>query len=267
MDKQMDLSHQQAFELLQRSIDGPLSAGERAHLEGHLEVCVECQKDASLHRRLKEEALEHIPTALPSGKEIKKTIQETQRRYGRWRMLNRLFISPARAAAWAAVGVTFVLAVILIFGLAPNRNQTGSVAVTRIIKEPMVEVVEVTPVFDAEAEKKAVVAAMDEMCDALAEEDQEKFLSRVHPDWTSFDSYITDQTLSTRSDILNPGWGKMEWNFFDYDVVVTPELAVMKGFVTVKGLPNPEFVVYHTAVFKKEDDEWLMIHGHISQIQ
>jgi hypothetical protein len=202
-------------------------------------------------------------------------------------MLSRFFINPVRFVAWAAVAVAFVLAVILLFDIAPQRNQTGSPEVTLVVEEPMVEQIEVTRVvketvveqvevtrvvnegytFDAEAEKEAVVATMDEMNDALAEADHEAFLSRVHPNWTSFDSYVTSQKLSTRNDIINADWGVMEWDFFDYDVVVTPELAVMKGFVTVQGPPNPEFVVYHTAVFKKEDGQWLMIHGHISEIQ
>jgi ketosteroid isomerase-like protein len=196
-------------------------------------------------------------------------------------MFNRLFISPVRVIAWAAVAVAFVLAVILLFDIAPQRNQTGSSEVTRIVKEPMVgqievtrvvretviQQVEVTPIFDAEAEKRAVVAAMDEMTDALAEADHETFLSRVHPDWTSFDSYVANQNLRTRRDIPDPRAGVLEWNFTDYDVVVTPELAVMKGHVTVHIPQNPEFFVYQTAVFKKEDGEWLMIHGHVSEIQ
>ena len=276
----MDLSHRKTFELLQRSIDGPLSPGERVNLERHLKVCAECQTYATLHHRLENEALEHGPTALPPTSDIERTILETQKHFRRWRMFNRLFISPVRVIAWAAVAVAFVLAVILLFDIAPQRNQTGSSEVTRIVKEPMVgqievtrvvretvvEVVEVTPVFDAEAEKEAVVAAMDEMTDALAKEDIEAFLGRVHTDWTSFDSYVSDQHLRTRKDII-PDMGAIEWHFYDYDVVVTPELAVMKGYVTVQGLPNPEFDVYHTAVFKKEDGQWLMIHGHISEIQ
>jgi ketosteroid isomerase-like protein len=283
----MDLSHRKAFELQQRSIDGSLSTGERAKLERHLAICAKCRTDATLIRRLKVEALEHRPTALPSKTEIERTILETQKHYRRWRMLNRLFISPIRVVAWASVAVAFVLALIWLFDIAPQRNQTGSVAVTRIVKEPMVEQVEVTRViketvveqvevtrvvnegytFDAEAEKRAVVAAMDEMTDALAEADHETFLSRVHPDWTSFDSYVANQNLRTRRDIPDPRAGVLEWNFTDYDVVVTPELAVVKGHVTVHIPQNPEFFVYQTAVFKKEDGEWLMIHGHVSEIQ
>ena len=261
----MDLSHRKAFELLQRSIDGPLSAGERADLERHVAICAACRTDATLYRRLEDEASKHQTMALPPKNEIERTILETQKHFRRWRMLNRLFISPARAAAWAAVAVAFVLAIILLFDFAPQRNQTGSSEVTRIVKEPLVgqievtrvvketvvKVVEVTPVFDAEAEKEAVVAAMDEMCDALAEADQEAFLRRVHTDWTSFGSYVVSQNLSARKDIIDPDWGVMKWDFHDYDVIVTPELAVMKGYVTVQGPPNPEFEVYHTAVFKK----------------
>ena len=146
---EMDLTHRKAFELLQRSMDGPLGDRERAILDDHLATCAECQTVAALQRRLEKESLAHRPPTVPSREEIEQAIRNTQTHHRRRHMLKQLF-SPIRAVAWAGAAVALVVAVVWIFDIAPREKEQTDVSSG--VKETVVEPVEVTPV-----EKEAII--------------------------------------------------------------------------------------------------------------
>ena len=181
-------------------------------------------------------------------------------------MFNRLFISPVRLVAWAGVAVAFVLALIWLFVIAPQRNQTGSSEVTRIVNEPVVEQVEVTRVvkesdtFDAEAEKAAVVAVSIGIDDNHTSADREAVLAAFHEDLTGFYSNPDDWGSWTYQDLLGPDWLTEPWKAWwdDYQVLVSPELAVIKGTRS----NQDGYRTLYTSVFKKEDGQWKLIHTH-----
>ena len=50
----MNLSHRDAFALIQQAVDGPLSQVARTELDRHLADCPQCQADAALFRGLKD---------------------------------------------------------------------------------------------------------------------------------------------------------------------------------------------------------------------
>ena len=172
---EMNLSHRQAFELLQRSIDGPLDAGERSELESHLASCAECQTNAALGGQLEEQALAHRPKALPSRKEIERTIRKTQKHHRRWRMINRLFISPVRTVVSAAVAVALVVAVIWIFDMVRQQNQTGPSEVSLVEEETIVEQVEVIAVTHVHKKLSQVAFA------------PKLFKTETHQTWNAID--------------------------------------------------------------------------------
>jgi ketosteroid isomerase-like protein len=153
----------------------------------------------------------------------------------------------------------------------PRQPQTGTsvgeaTEVIKVEKETVVETVIVTAtpqVFDIEAEREAVLAEYDAQVDAMAAADWAAVLEYTHKDASFFYTYSDIQGDNTRSgiDLDRPS---MLWHATDQDVIVTPELAVVKSLVTMQIPPGPEAKVYHTAVYKKEDGQWYMIHSHES---
>jgi ketosteroid isomerase-like protein len=114
--------------------------------------------------------------------------------------------------------------------------------------------------FDAEAEKKAVVAASVGIDDDLAHADREAVLAAFHDDLTFFNSYPEEWFSWTHEDI-GLDWFTQPFTGFwnDYKVLVSPDLAVIKGTRTDGGLDG-----FATAVFQKEDGQWKLIHSHLS---
>jgi ketosteroid isomerase-like protein len=50
----------------------------------------------------------------------------------------------------------------------------------------------------------------------------------------------------------------------DYEVLVSPDLAVIKGNKTREHPQYGSVNVFQTSVFKKEDGQWKLIHSHQS---
>jgi hypothetical protein len=221
--------------------------------------------------------LQHRAAVLPAQKEIERTIRETKKHYRRWRMFTRLFISPFRTAAWAAVAIALVLAVIWIFDIAPRQNQTGSPDAPSEVKEILVDqvevtrevevtrMVEVTPVFDAEAEKEVVVAASRKGDDYAAVGDRDAVIAGFHEDLMAF--YVDPDGWGTWTyqDVLdNPDWltepGSRAWFEDAYTVLVSSDLAAIFGFRNDQDGDRH----FRTLVFKKDDGQWKLIHSHAS---
>jgi ketosteroid isomerase-like protein len=269
----MDLSHRKAFELLQRSLDGRLDAGERAELERHLATCAQCQTDATLYRRLQQAAHAYRPAVMPSQDEIQRTIRETQAHHRRRRMFKRLS-SPMRAGALVGAAAAFVLAVVWIFNTLPRQPQTGTsvgkaTEVIKVEKETVVETVIVTAtpqVFDIEAEREAVIAASEAVNDAFSTADLEALGRLYLEDASGFVTYEHLQERLKRQDILIP-FEPFSPTWDDYDVIIATDLAVIKGEMTWKTPGNPPLRLYATEVFKKVDGQWKVIHTHSSYMQ
>ena len=124
----MNLSHRKAFELFQKSVDGQLSAHERAKLDRHLATCTECQAFVALYHQLKKQAPAYGPIAAPSRQDIQQTIQKTQARFKRRQMFKR-FLNPVQAAVGATIAVALTLALVWIFDFPdhePSQTQTGA---------------------------------------------------------------------------------------------------------------------------------------------
>jgi hypothetical protein len=117
--------------------------------------------------------------------------------------------------------------------------------------------------FDAEAEKEAVLSAEKETADMWANVDLQAFDRLVHKDWYAFVTLDGFQGVITYDDIAD-GWSPAEMQWDDYEVFVSPDLAVIKGIVTweTSGLPPEQRFI--TSVFKKEDEQWKWIHIHNS---
>lgn len=132
----MNLSHHKASELYQKSVDGQLSAKQRAQLDRHLSTCAECQAHAALHLELQDQALAPCPYPAPSRTAIQQTIQKSQTRFRRKQMSLRI-INPIQATAWAGAVVALILAVVWIFdNVAPQPNTATPLAASTQPTEP-----------------------------------------------------------------------------------------------------------------------------------
>jgi hypothetical protein len=181
-------------------------------------------------------------------------------------MFNRLFISPTRAAIWAGVAVAFTLAVILLFDVAPQRNQTGSVAVTRIIKEPMVEVVEVTPVFDAEAEKEALESLTQAYSDAFEIQNVQVHKDIEDDDFKLFGGNFNWQGVLTAEDTSHePGAVGTEISVDSREWFIGPQLAVSRSHETLVWPDKSVHKNLFTMVWHKKGGQWYLVHTHMSE--
>ncbi len=104
----MNMSHYKAFELFQKSIDGLLSAEERAMLNQHLATCVECRTDVALYRKL--EARARHPIVAVSRQDVQQAIHKTRAHFVKRRALKRL-LSPFQTLAWVGAAVALTVAV------------------------------------------------------------------------------------------------------------------------------------------------------------
>jgi hypothetical protein len=114
----MNISHYQAFELFQKSIDGPLSAQERANLDQHLATCAECRADVALYRKLETQVRSRHPIVAVSRQDVQQAIHKTRAHFQRRRALKRL-LNPLQALAWA--GATAALTVAVIWTLVSQQ--------------------------------------------------------------------------------------------------------------------------------------------------
>jgi hypothetical protein len=122
--------------------------------------------------------------------------------------------------------------------------------------------VEVTPIFDAEAETEAVMSVVQAMFDAFAVPDGVALRALFHGDYEDFSIWPNAQYRSTSGD-FNPDMlvsTIMHWD--DHSVIVTPDLAVIKGLLTHTTDNTGTNQFYQTFVLIKEDGEWKFIHGH-----
>jgi ketosteroid isomerase-like protein len=119
--------------------------------------------------------------------------------------------------------------------------------------------------FDAQAEEETVVAVSIGLDESITKGDREAVLAALHDDWVGFDSY-PDLYVSTSLQDLGPDEFtepfEMRWD--DYEVFVSPDLAVIRGDRTHIDPTYGPLDVFGTAVFKKEDGQWKLIHGHLS---
>jgi hypothetical protein len=120
----MNLSHRKAFELYQKSIDGHLSAEERARLDHHLATCAECRGYVTLYRQLKAGSLARGPVATPARRDVQQAIRQTRTRFKKRQMLRRLF-SPVWTAAWVGVVVALAMVVTWMLKIPDPQPQTG----------------------------------------------------------------------------------------------------------------------------------------------
>lgn len=102
--------------------------------------------------------------------------------------------------------------------------------------------------------------------DDIANADREAVLAAFHEDWTGFFGYPPDDWHAWSFQEITPDWftqpGFSLWD--DYEVLVSSDLAVIKG-KRINMLPGPRPQnAFGTKVYKKEDGEWKLIHGHMS---
>jgi hypothetical protein len=156
--------------------------------------------------------------------------------------------------------VFFVLAVL--FTLTGCITQ--EIQVTRIVKETVVEPVEVTPVFDAGAEKEAVPAFDTAWTDARENGDREATRALLGEDWAFFISLPDWYHVWTPRDETPDWWTDPEFNRWDYyEDFVSTDLVVRRGFATLNYNTDP-VRVFITSVLRKENGEWKLLHSHIS---
>jgi ketosteroid isomerase-like protein len=145
---------------------------------------------------------------------------------------------------------------------------TREVEVTRIVKETVIETVVETEAstFNAEAEREAVISAYLTTADAIARGDWNTWLAYAHKDLTGFETWEDEDYALTRADFTGPDMPTINEALKDYDVIVTPDLAVIRGYESIQVPPDPGQDMYMTAVYKKENGQWLLIHAHSSYI-
>ena len=110
--------------------------------------------------------------------------------------------------------------------------------------------------------KDAVVAVSVGINEDFSIGDREAVLAALHDDWTGFNSYPPDEWYSYARQDIGPDWYttpfKMWWD--DYEVLISPDLAILSGIITGEdGVSS-----FTTAVFKKEEGQWKLIHAHMS---
>ena len=254
------MTHRKAFELLQRSMDGPLDSGERAELDRHMATCAECQTVAALQGRLEKEAPMYRPPTVPSQEEIEKTIRNTQKHHRRRHMLKQLS-SPIRAVASAGVAVALVLAVIWIFDIVPREADPAEV--TGVEKETVVETVVVSYAqdFDAEAEQEILESITDEIIKANFDYEPEVLRKYHHEDYEYFadvPGWVGRVSYNTMISSFRKGGTEMAIDNAKW--FVTPSMAVMTCDFHVASPQRPSGDILLTRVFQKIDGQWYIVH-------
>jgi ketosteroid isomerase-like protein len=102
--------------------------------------------------------------------------------------------------------------------------------------------------------------------DDIASADRKAVLAAFHKDLTGFSSFPEDTWLSwnyqdiDRTWFLEPQFSR--WG--DYDVFVSPDLAVIKGDRVTENPGTGSSKSFCTAIFQKQDGQWKLIHTHHS---
>lgn len=117
--------------------------------------------------------------------------------------------------------------------------------------------------FDAAAEEEALMAVSDEINTAMAKVDVEEIMRLFHTDFTSFETWPDTGYVVSRED-LNSGWLSTTMRWDDYEVIVSSDTAVIKGYMSWQSVGDPIRHVYQTSVFKKEEGQWRLWHSHTS---
>jgi hypothetical protein len=103
------------------------------------------------------------------------------------------------------------------------------------------------------------------MDEDFANADREAVLAAYHEEYVGFysspDGYGSETYQDFGPDAFSdPGTGR--WD--DYEVYVSPDLAVIYGNRTFVHPVHGSFKSFGTALFIKEDGQWMLIHGHNS---
>jgi ketosteroid isomerase-like protein len=167
--------------------------------------------------------------------------------------------------------LTVFLALAVFFTLtgcgAEDVEVTREVEVTRIVKETVIEQVEVTPVFDVEAEKEILESISEEIDNALTNADLAVLLRYFHEDLKEFYSTAEEQGVADRQSLLDGLVPGTRISSVDEEWIITPDLAV-ETYQLIWQLPDqPEERYYSTAVYKKEDGQWYLVHSHLTYIE
>ena len=104
----------------------------------------------------------------------------------------------------------------------------------------------------------------EEIKGAWANGDREA-LRRLYAGSTGFIPYEQSQSTVTRQYHL-VSLSSLDKKWDDYEVIVTPDLAVIKGYMTWECSGRLVERHYVTSVFKKEDSRWALVHAHVSNI-
>ena len=119
--------------------------------------------------------------------------------------------------------------------------------------------------FDVEAEKEAVIAVAVGLDESVAKGDREAVLAAIHDDWVDFSSFPDLYGSSSLQDLEPDAFTEpfaARWD--DYEVFMSPDLAVIRGDRTNMHPDYGAVPVFGTGVFIKEDDQWKLVHSHLS---
>jgi hypothetical protein len=116
--------------------------------------------------------------------------------------------------------------------------------------------------FDAEAEEDAVVSTVQAMFDDFAVPDVEALFTYFHEDWEDINVWPDFQVRYTTKDVDPDEIVSTIQSWDDYNVIVTPDLAVITGKLMHTRDDTGTNPFYQTFVLIKEDGEWKFIRGH-----
>ena len=110
----------------------------------------------------------------------------------------------------------------------------------------------------------SLLSGMEAATDAEVKGDREARLALFGEDWTIFVSFPEWYYVSTPQDVEPDWFTEPEYNRWDdYEVFVAPDLAVVRGYMTMDYETEP-VRAYATGVAEKENGQWKMLHFHVS---
>ena len=127
---------------------------------------------------------------------------------------------------------------------------------------------------NAQSDQKKVINTLTDMWDAIEKGDLERYTSYLHPNYNYFgesDAYLTEGKIA---DVKSTGRFIARSENFHTDmhqpkVTIVGEVAWITYYWSDYGLVDGENYSSRgksTRIFVKEEEKWLCIHGHFTQV-
>jgi ketosteroid isomerase-like protein len=167
--------------------------------------------------------------------------------------------------------VFFVLAVLFTL----TGCVTQEIQVTRVVKETVIEQVEVTreveglAAFDAEAVREELESVSKEYYDAFVAQDMEAIRRLESEDWIGFYGFYDYQGIGVIDEntyVPNPDVIGTKITIDNREWIISPEFAIAKSSESWlwPGASSENHYLL-TLVWEKKDGQWKLAHEHVSE--